>query len=35
MPVGRQVGEGADGVASARVPLDDHAILPAVGRDNE
>lgn len=35
VPVGREVGEGADGVARARVPLDDHGVLAAVGRDDE
>jgi len=35
VPVGREVGEGADGVARARVPLDDHRVLAAVGRDDE
>ena len=35
MTIGRQVGKRANGVASARVPLDDHAILALVGRDDE
>lgn len=33
--VGREVGEGADGVAGARVPLNDHGVLAAVGGDDE
>jgi len=33
--VGRQVGERANRVASARVPLDDHRVFAAVSRDDE